>query len=580
MTMKSEYERRISLLARSSFPICLLILASGFAVFPVVLLHQSSVPAFWRWSVHWLALIGAYTVALVGLIFLCRWLLSCGVNALQASVANWLRSPYDHAIWAVVLVGSIPALSLSIHILGSSASNAVRALVGLALFWLFLLWVLMVSLYWPLVRRILQIAQPWFLGIGVAMVAILCAEGYLRVYDLAFNRADTTVERSTGDKFLGEENVSWQSAYWEEFAASAAMQWTPYLYWRRVPFEGEFINVDERGIRRTLSSPHPVDMKIFFFGGSTAWGTGARDTHTIPSEMVALLADRGIGVEMTNFGESNYISRQDAILFECQLQQGNVPDIAIFYWGGNDVYSVWQQGYIGLAGNESNRVAEFQFGRRAQWDLPPGAAFISLLYDTAVGSRLLSWFGIPDVQLSTPSIDTSDLGRLEDANLVLTTYPHRRPEDVAEYFVSIMTHVEHLAQLYDVEVLFVWQPLPFKKEPLCSHEDGYLEKFLSTRQGLAAMYRTADTAIRDRTRGLGHNWLIISDLFMGHEECVFIDNLHTTEAGNRTIARHIAQRLFKDMDFGQETLNQVRAQAWERRKRGIGMKVAPPQTRP
>lgn len=542
--MKSEYERRISLLARSSFPICLLILASGFAVFPVVLLHQSSVPAFWRWSVHWLALIGAYTVALVGLIFLCRWLLSCNVSALQASVANWLRSPYDHAMWAVVLVGSIPALSLSIHILGSSASNAVRALVGLALFWLFLLWVLMVSLYWPLVRRILQIAQPWFLGIGVAVVAILCAEGYLRVYDLVFNRADTTVERSTSDKFLGEENVSWQSAYWEEFAASAAMQWTPYLYWRRRPFKGEFINIDERGVRHTLSSsPGPVDVRVFMFGGSTMWGTGARDAHTIPSEIASLLAGRGINAQVTNFGESGYVSQQDVLLFQFQLQQGNIPDVAIFYWGANDVRSAWRQGCAGLPSNEARRVAEFRFGREARWRLPPDAALVSLLYDTALGSRILPRLGVPDIQLDDTTITTSDLGRLEDANLSLTTYPGHGPDDIAGYLVSTVARVEQLAGLHGVEVIFVWHPSPYLKDSLCSYEEEYIETFLAKYPGLRTLYLNVDARFRDGVQGLNSHVLVLSDLFVESEECVFIDNVHTTEAGNRAVAEQIVRYL-------------------------------------
>ena len=542
--MKNEYERRISLLVRSSFPIGLLILASGFAVFPVVLLHQSSVPAFWRWSVHWLALIGAYTVALVGLIFLCRWLLSCDVSALQAGVANWLRSPYDHAIWAVVLAGSIPAFSFSIHVWGSSVSNAVRALVGLVLFWLFLLWVLMVGLYWPLVRRILQIAQPWFLGIGVAVVAILCAEGYLRVYDLVFNRADTTVERSTGDKFLGEENVSWQSAYWEEFEASAAMQWTPYLYWRRRPFNGEFINIDERGVRHTLSSsPGPVDVKVFMFGGSTLWGTGARDAHTIPSEVASLLADQGINAKVVNFGESGYVSQQDVLLFQFQLQQGNIPDIAVFYWGSNDVRSAWRQGYIGLPSNEARRIAEFQFGREARWRLPPNAALISLLYDTALGSRLLSRLGVPDIQLDDTTITTSVLGRFEDASLSLTTYPGQGPDDITEYLASTMTRVEQLAGLHDVQVIFVWQPSPYLKDSLCSHEQEYIETFLAERPGLRTLYLDVDARFRDRVQGLNCHVLVLSDLFAECEECVFIDNVHITETGNRAVAEQIVRYL-------------------------------------
>ena len=53
--MGDRYNRRALLLARSLFSICLLMLISGIIVFPVVLLHTSDAPVFWRWSVRWLA---------------------------------------------------------------------------------------------------------------------------------------------------------------------------------------------------------------------------------------------------------------------------------------------------------------------------------------------------------------------------------------------------------------------------------------------------------------------------------------------------------------------------------------------
>jgi lysophospholipase L1-like esterase len=540
--MENRHDRRISLLAQSSFSICLLVLISGLLVFPIVFLHRSDTPAFWRWSVRWLAVVGTYTLILAVLILLCWRLLSLDIGALQIIVGNLLRAPYDNAVWVAAFIVSIPASSYLVRVLGTNASLAIKILGGLGLFWFFLFWILVAGLYWPILKSVLRIAQPWFVGVGVAVAVVLCIEGYLRIYDLVFKRADGHVETGASDRFLGEEGTSWQLAYWEEFKASSAMQWTPYLYWRRKPFRGEFINIDERGVRRTLSPRDPVDTRVHFFGGSTAWGTGARDGHTIPSEIVALLQEQGIAAEVTNFGESSYITRQDAMLFQFQLQQGNIPDIAIFYWGYNDTYYAWKPGYIGLPGNESNRVAEFQFGRRARWDLPPNAAFISLLYDTTLGSRLLSTLGIPDIQLDSTTVDTSALGRLEDANLLLTIYPGQDADDLAGYFASMMAQVQQIARLYDVKVVFVWQPVPYMKDPLCSHEREYLEAFLKEHPGLDTLYQEVDSAIRDHAQSHDHV-LIMSDLFRGHKECVFVDYIHITEAGNRAVAKQIVSYL-------------------------------------
>lgn len=540
--MGKEYDRRVSLLARSLFSICLLMLASGLLVLPVVLLYKSDAPVFWRWSVRWLAVMGAYILVLAGLAFLCWRLLAGDEAALQVVIGRLLRSPYDHFFWVIALAGSAPVVGYLLYVLGSGLGGAIRALGGLGLFWFLLLWVLMAGLYWPLLRRAGRVVQPWLAGVGVSVAALLLVEGCLRVYDRVFEDVGSVVEASADARILGEGDAPWREAYWEEFRASSQVQWTPYLYWRRRPFEGEFINVDGRGVRRSLAPAGAVDVKVFFFGGSTAWGTGARDEHTIPSELVRLLADQGIGAEVTNFGESSYITRQDALLFQLQLQQGNVPDVAVFYWGYNDTYLAWQPGYIGVPANEANRVAEFQFGRRAQWRLPARAALVSLLYDTALGSRLLPALGVPDVQLDRSTIDTSDLGSLEDANLGLTTYPGRGAEDFVEYLVGMMTSVEQVAEPYNIRVLFVWQPVPFMKEPLCRYEVESLEAFLEERPGLQALYEAVDDGLRSRAQGKG-NLILLSDLFAGHSECVFIDYVHITEAGDRAVAEKIAPYL-------------------------------------
>ena len=58
--------------------------------------------------------------------------------------------------------------------------------------------------------------------------------------------------RPTADAY---HDVDWSRDYFEEFHRTQVMRWEPFAYWRRVPFEGRFINVDERGIRRTWRRP-------------------------------------------------------------------------------------------------------------------------------------------------------------------------------------------------------------------------------------------------------------------------------------------------------------------------------------
>ena len=49
------------------------------------------------------------------------------------------------------------------------------------------------------------------------------------------------------------------------------------------------------------------------FGGSTMWGTGARDACTIPSLLARALQGRGMSLEIINFGETGYVRTQEVI---------------------------------------------------------------------------------------------------------------------------------------------------------------------------------------------------------------------------------------------------------------------------
>jgi lysophospholipase L1-like esterase len=107
-------------------------------------------------------------------------------------------------------------------------------------------------------------------------------------------------------------------------------------------------------------------LKIFMFGGSALWGTGARDAFTIPSIFATQLQNKGLATEVTNFGESGYVSTQEVSAMLLQLQKGQIPDLVIFYDGVKDMYSAYQQHVAGLPENEFNRVKEFNLSQPAK----------------------------------------------------------------------------------------------------------------------------------------------------------------------------------------------------------------------
>ncbi|MGQ0571162.1 MAG: hypothetical protein ACT4P5_16800, partial [Armatimonadota bacterium] len=131
-----------------------------------------------------------------------------------------------------------------------------------------------------LLRIARAIKNVWVsVGIVLLILALIEGVGRLALPERGWPALDlAAVDRSRGDNVA--QGSRWEAEYGREFVASYQVQWHSYVYWRRKPFHGKYINVDDAGLRRTWNntpSPSPDHIKLFMFGGSTMWGTGARD---------------------------------------------------------------------------------------------------------------------------------------------------------------------------------------------------------------------------------------------------------------------------------------------------------------
>jgi hypothetical protein len=161
----------------------------------------------------------------------------------------------------------------------------------------------------------------------------------------------------------------WYTQFNREYDATRGQRWRPYLYFGRNPsYTGQYISIDGAGHRVTPQPATPAEpaARVWFFGGSTMWGTSQRAEHTIAGEAATrlqALAGPGKRVEVVNFGETGYVNTQELLQLELELRAGHVPDVAVFYDGLNDVASTVQYGAPGIPQNEGKRAAEFAMGR-------------------------------------------------------------------------------------------------------------------------------------------------------------------------------------------------------------------------
>lgn len=112
--------------------------------------------------------------------------------------------------------------------------------------------------------------------------------------------------------------------------------WTPHPRYGWVNNDGDKGGVIVTGGKRRTTEVADPEFTVWLFGGSTAFGFGQRDEHTIASELVKLAEEDGIRLDVENYGVSGWVNWQETLLFEDELRAGRRPDVAVFLDGAND----------------------------------------------------------------------------------------------------------------------------------------------------------------------------------------------------------------------------------------------------
>lgn len=351
------------------------------------------------------------------------------------------------------------------------------------------------------------VRTAWLL-LGITLALLLACELAAGWWLGQEEAADVDSARAAADTYAGAD---WAAPYFEEFARANRTAWHSYVYWRRQPFDGRFIHIDERGVRRTWRAPEaPADTRrVFLLGGSTMWGTGARDDGTIASYLARALAARGIGdVEVINFGEGGYVSMQEVVLLADQLRRGNTPTVAVFLDGVNDLFAALQAGVPGLPQNEARRVREFNIDvggriyREAASTLMQRSALFRLVQPAPAEAPPPPW---------------------DDAT-------RRLADGALEVYLGGVEVARALARAHGFTALFYWQPIVHTKERLSPWErdaaaapavpaEFYRRSYERARPALAA------AGVRD-----------LSGVFGDDPQPVFIDFCHLGEKGNEVLA--------------------------------------------
>ena len=316
--------------------------------------------------------------------------------------------------------------------------------------------------------------------------------------------------------------ADWAEGYWHEFREAFRVRYRPYIGWQRRDFAGQHINI-EGGVRRTWRAAESAagDPRVFVLGGSTAWGTGARDDGTIPSWLARLSAGAGATLDVVNLGESGYQSWQETLGLAERCAAGDVPDVAVFYDGINDVFARVQRPEGARPhlnqGRAARRYDATRDGHR------PMAGLWAMYQHFSLTMHLLRETG-------GSASGGGDLAGGAAASLA--------DRAVVEYLANQRV-VRALAREYGFEVLFVWQPTAYTRASPSAEEVGHAE---APGPLVGAMYRHATARLRD-----DGGTVDASGALDGLRGTVYSDWMHLNEDGNRAVAElileHVTARL-------------------------------------
>ena len=326
-------------------------------------------------------------------------------------------------------------------------------------------------------------------------LAIVCG---LEAFAHVVRFADTVAPLADMSVFRNRERYP---AYFRSDIRSIAQEQDGVLLYR--PWRGEDVAINALGLRAVLpTSKRPGEWRIAVTGGSAAWGFGVLDADTIPAQLENILRRGGHGnMSVYNFGIGGREIQHELALLK-KFRDVYAIDQVVFYTGGNDVvYSYMRQ--------FSPSEATFQLDT---WELVKTAQRVhTQLFPTSKGML--------------DRLDADILPRLRKVN------PLR---------VGILAADDYCHRT-GLRCDFVLQPMLATRRTASGKELEMQKTLLGLypRLDVAAIQMYADAMALNPSHAV-HDF---SGMFDQTTEHFYADPIHVNEAGNHTVAEHLASTI-------------------------------------
>jgi lysophospholipase L1-like esterase len=357
-----------------------------------------------------------------------------------------------------------------------------------------------------------------WLAFGVALLAFLLLEGaYVAQRAIRMSMSGSDEERRAerpGHPYKGQ-------AWFRQLVRERDGQKKQFDAWRTYwgsPVVGTYVNVDSAGRRRTVapSAVAAPRFRVYMLGGSAMWGYTHRDSLTLPSLVAQALHAQGLtDVDVVNLAQSGYTIGQELATLQLELTKGNVPSLAVFFDGINDIRSALlftEPGHVFFEGR-LKRMYEVETNQGVLGTMVTAGTRSALI------QRILLAAGVSREWEEPPS-------------------PPSLCGDVAGYYRRTAELAVAAGTQGGFDVLFLQQPIhSTSRKPPTEFERSIIGN-PERNETIRSCAMSIDSAMAPER---GRTYDTMSGVFDAHKETVFLDGYgHITEEANRVLAARIA----------------------------------------
>lgn len=290
-------------------------------------------------------------------------------------------------------------------------------------------------------------------------------------------------------------------------------RYEPFVGWKTLPYAGSTTRISAEGLRTheedDSSSPGDSKSVVRFFGGSTMWGEGSDDQHTIPALFNSLQPE----YKVFNHGQLAYNTRQELDDLISVYSRNQRVDIVIFYDGVNDAAFLCPKVIKDLP---AHRLVPMY---REKLYVGSKAMVLELLEKIFVDDILAV------IRRATyrPTPANSPYDCISEPG---------KAEAIAEMMMKNWEMAHEIVTARSGKFIAILQPAAFIGNPRTDH----LELDAELGRNFREVYRLLKEKIATRQ----HSWIIdMSEKFNG-DEYIFIDFCHVSPNGNEIIAREVS----------------------------------------